>query len=634
MTFVASTTPDITEALPALFSARETTEIAASKGIAFDIAIAGIGFTLCANQSHPFGLNSIDVQKQQFDTSKEAGEQSLDGFWTRSQTSWHQGSGITYYEPGTDEDTSFRFADSTGIDPWTKDQVGVLPGVVPDLLVSGNVWVYPRDTSGGVVYAQPTDLTIGGLSTSYTHTDGGTGYDVRPYVFGPNLMVQIGTAGVWNSKSGVQIASSTSGSPSGVFFVKSRLIVAKGSSLFEVPLSGTAINLDTPATTALWTHPSSTFQWVAVVETPSAILAFGNDGLKGSAYRFALESTTSGTTPKLSQAFPVGELPAGEYYTDAYAYLGRFVGLATETASGHHIRIAAVQDDSSLVFGSILVDAGGGPIAGYGDFLYFGCPSQVPTVGGSPMSGLLRVNLGQPIGDINNLQFAYAWDINLGTTGSISSIAFDASGHPVVAVTGVGFYKCSGNAATGYLKSGKIRFASAIPKVFRYLDLQGKTNGSSIRVTVTTANGAVALDYTMTDATGFGRLGFDTSVQSEWVQITFTFTGGSPILSSMLLSAVPKPRRQYVYTYPLHIRDDDQDRNGVHYGSKTFAYTRVQALLEMQDVREGAILIQDLRTGESYTGIIDDLQFQGFTNPEGPETNYGGIAQIAIKKLT
>lgn len=639
MTFVASTTPDITEALPFLLSARKATEIASSQGTAFDIAIAGIGFRLGAAmhmpyRNDPYSVESVTVQKQQIDTSKEAGEQSLDGFWTRSQTSWHKGSGLTYYEPGSEDTTSFRFADSTGINPWTRDQVSALPGVVQDFAQAGTVWVYNRDTSGGVVYAQPTGLITGGLSSAYTHTDGGTSYDVRPYVFGPNVAVQLGTGGVWNAKSAANIATSTSGSPNAAFFVKSRLIVAKGASLFEVPLSGSAVNLDTPATTALWTHPSSTFTWVAVVETPSAILAFGNDGLQGSAYRFALENATSGTTPKLSQAYPVGALPGGEYITDAYAYLGQFVGLATETASGHHIRIAAVNTDSSLVYGPILVDSGGGPIAGYGDYLYFACPSQVPTPGGSPASGLLRVNLGEPIGSVNDLQFAYAWDINTGTTGTITSIAFDATGKPVVAVTGLGFYKCSGMVASGYLKSGKIRFASAIPKIFRFLDLQGQTNGSSIRVTVTTANGALALDYVMNDTTGLGRLGLDTTVQSEWVQITFTFTGGNPVLQSMFLSAVPKPRRNYIYTYPLHLRDEDEDRNGFRFGSPNFTYQRLQALMEMQDQRLGAVLIQDFRTGESYTGIIEDLKFTNYVNPDGPRANFGGMANVAIRKLT
>lgn len=630
MTFLASTTPDITEALPFLLSARSTTEILSNNGVAFDIAIAGIGFRLSANKENPYTFESVKVQKQQFDTSKEAGEQSLDGFWTRSQTSWHKGSGLTYYEPGSDETTSFRFADSTGIDPWTHDEVSSLPGMVLDLNQTGDVWVYNKDTLGGTVYTIPTGLLGGG----YTATDGGAAYDVRPYIFGPSVMVQLGTGGVWNAISAANIATSTTGSPDAAFFVKSRLIVAKGPSLFEVPLSGAAVNLDTPATTALWTHPSSTFTWVAVVETPGAILAFGNDGLQGSAYRFALENATSGTTPKLSQAYPVGSLPIGEYYTDAYAYVGRYVGLATETASGHHIRIAAVTDDSSLIFGAILVDAGGGPIAGYGDFLYFACPGQVPTQGGDLATGLLRVNLGEPVGDANNLQFAYAWDVNTGTTGDITSIAFDAVGSPVVAITGLGYYKCSGMVGAGYLKSGKIRFNSAIPKVFRYLDLQGETNGSSIRVTVTTANGALALDYVMNDSTGLGRLGLDTSVQSEWVQITLTFTGGSPKLTSLFLSAVPKPRRQYVHTYPLHIRDEDTDRNGFRFGSPTFSYERLRALIEMQDLRDGAVLIQDYRTDETYTGIIEDLQFAGFTNPEGPKANYGGLAIVAIRRLT
>ena len=50
---------------------------------------------------------------------RRPGEQSLDGFWLRSQVSFHKGAGIKYYEPGSEKETQYRFDDSEGVDVWT-----------------------------------------------------------------------------------------------------------------------------------------------------------------------------------------------------------------------------------------------------------------------------------------------------------------------------------------------------------------------------------------------------------------------------------------------------------------------------------------------------------------------------------
>src|SRR5690242_11135866 len=103
MTFSASSTPDISESIPvALSSAQDASRAASNQGAKFDVTIGGVGFNLSPTLQTPYIRQTAPVQKQQFDASKEAGEQTLGGDWVRSQTSWHHGAGARFYEPGSD----------------------------------------------------------------------------------------------------------------------------------------------------------------------------------------------------------------------------------------------------------------------------------------------------------------------------------------------------------------------------------------------------------------------------------------------------------------------------------------------------------------------------------------------------
>ena len=83
MATVQNVTPDVTESLPALLSARQASQVAVKDGTRFDVMVAGVGFFLDCDQNHPNIRQSAQVQKDQFDSSKEAGEQSLDQWWLR-----------------------------------------------------------------------------------------------------------------------------------------------------------------------------------------------------------------------------------------------------------------------------------------------------------------------------------------------------------------------------------------------------------------------------------------------------------------------------------------------------------------------------------------------------------------------
>ena len=119
---------DISEGLPLVLSNPAGATYTPS-GYAYDIAIAGLPFFLAASDDNPYRRVTAQYRKQQIDQSREPGEQTLTGWWLRSQSSFHYGQGIKFYEPIQDESLRFQYTESKGVDVWTKGQATLLKSV-------------------------------------------------------------------------------------------------------------------------------------------------------------------------------------------------------------------------------------------------------------------------------------------------------------------------------------------------------------------------------------------------------------------------------------------------------------------------------------------------------------------------
>ena len=96
----------------------------------YDFAIAGIPFLSAIKDDRPYMQRMAEIKKQQFDNFAEPGEQTLQGWWLRSQSSFTGGAGVLYQDPDNDNQFNFRFADSLGVDPWTSGNLSLLRSVV------------------------------------------------------------------------------------------------------------------------------------------------------------------------------------------------------------------------------------------------------------------------------------------------------------------------------------------------------------------------------------------------------------------------------------------------------------------------------------------------------------------------
>ena len=93
---------------------------------AMDYAIGGYGFMNATSRQTPYRRGLADIRKQQFDSSSNPGEQSLDGYWLRSQQDFTGGAGALFMEPSNDDFQMKRFVSSLGVDVWTRGKLTLL----------------------------------------------------------------------------------------------------------------------------------------------------------------------------------------------------------------------------------------------------------------------------------------------------------------------------------------------------------------------------------------------------------------------------------------------------------------------------------------------------------------------------
>lgn len=149
-------------------------------GQSIDFAIGGLGFNLAVSDKHPYERATADFRKQQFDNAPVPGEQGLDGWWLRSQLSFHRGAGIKYYEVLDGETVLNRYWDSEGVDPWTAGKVSLVPNLA-DLSVTATAGVAGAlSGTNGVFYTTATGLKFhdGSAVTAITTSDGGVPTDL------------------------------------------------------------------------------------------------------------------------------------------------------------------------------------------------------------------------------------------------------------------------------------------------------------------------------------------------------------------------------------------------------------------------------------------------------------------------
>jgi hypothetical protein len=631
---------DITEGIPYVLSNPAGATNYSATGVNYDMAIAGQPFFIAASDDSPYRRVTAKYRKEQYDQTREAGEQSLTGWWFRSQSTFHLGAGIKYFEPAQDESLRFQYTESKGVDVFTKGQVTLLnstasfySGAAPAQLIGVNDGTDDCIffTDGTALKKQassagsPTTISQAGTpSTIYSLTTNGSSY-----YFINGTHVHKGSVGATPADAEIYNATVTRAT---IRYVKQRLIAAIGPTIYELDATRTS---STGLPTAFFTHPNSSWVWSSISEGPGAIYISGYDpnGTSSSVFKIVLDVTSSNSLgfPTLETPTVIIDLPEGERINDFDVYLGTYAVLATNKG----FRVGVSDASGNIQYGPLLFDqAACNSIAFRDRFAYI-----ATTIDGE--AGLVKVDLSTTV-IANSLVFPWAWDlVASGVAAASSQVAFFGNTDRAAFTSGNVIYaESTGSKVTsGYLQTGFIRYNTLENKLFKLLNPR-----------IDTTNGAItikSIDYADTEYNigGFAQgaatseLGvpYPNSAQ-EYLAFKFTMSRSStdatkgPLFTGYQLKSLPAVPRQRIIQYPLFCYDHESDNLGVEVGYEGSAYDRLSQLEAIENVGD-TIRVEDFRTGESYIGLIEELDFINRTPSDRRFSGYGGLLIATIRLI-
>ena len=388
---------------------------------AYDVAIGGLPFFYAISDARPYRRQTAPFRKDQFDNGSEPGEQSLTGWWIRSQSSFHGGAGIKFYDPSAGETVAHRFTDSKGVDVWTKGQVTMLKSTSTAHYTTGDIESNKRpfqqlrsiqwDGTNGVLLHDEYDvdkIAVDGTETHFIDNAAGTDYPVfaicddgvNAYWVTRILDSGVDKTAVYkkpltgNSSTSATLLFNSSSlvvSKGTMEYVKDRIVMAINNKIFEFPTTASSLP------TALYTHSDSDIVFSSISSSGSSIYVAAYSGIQSFIFKFTL--STSGTMPTLTSAVVSAEMPVGEIIHKIYYYLG-YMMIGTNKG----IRAAVVSDtDGSINYGPLIVETTQPcyDFAARDKFVW--CATGVA---GNP--GVIRIDLGN---EIETLRFAYANDL-------------------------------------------------------------------------------------------------------------------------------------------------------------------------------------------------------------------------------
>lgn len=606
---------------------------------AYTFAIGGIPFLSAVSRDDPAVIKNAEFRKQQVDQGLEPGEQSLTGWWARSQLSFHGGAGLKYSDPALDESAPFRFEDSRGVDVWTPGQVTLLPDVTkvktiggsdPILMVGARLFsqdllFYGNGTSAGYIDSSGVDhpLTVSSPSGAWqaVASDGGCLYyassgGIWKLVFTGNLATYTFTK-LWTcSPTTVSLG-----------WVKGRLMAGIDRALYELVEPSVGAAPFALPTNAVYTSSVPAWRWSSITAGPEAIYAAGYSGNRGSILKVALE--TDGALPELVGATEVAQLPTGEVPTAVRAYLGSLMVIGTSRG----VRVADIESGGGLAYGPLIeTEASVLDMVGSDRFAF--CARTSTEEG----AGLLRLDLS--LKHSTSSKYAYAVDLQATAEGTAQAVALLGDTSRVafsVNTEGIYLQHSTNIVESGYLQTSATRFNTLWRKLFKRLSVRGQIAGSiavetidQVGTATTIATLGPASDLTVDLAINVP----DTPQEQLGLRLTLGQddpTSG-PTLRGYQLKALPGGPRQHLIVVPLLCSDSEQDGQGGVLGYDGYGWERLQAVMDLESAGS-VLLFQELKTGFSTLVTIEDFEFRQTGPSTGPASVWGGVLTLSMRTL-
>lgn len=618
----------------------------------YDVAVGGQPFFLAASQQYPYKRETAPYRRQQIDQTREPGEQTLTGWWLRSQSSFHLGAGVKYQEPVQGDAVPYRFFKSAGVDPWTIGRVKLLRSMTEIITSAENPLVVGGVDSAGVdmaLVASGANLWRVIADGTYTSvTWGGTGNILALTQDGANYYVANSTGVYKGALTGVGTGTLLFSWPSAVSsvvlsWVKQRLMAGAGQNIWEI--------VGTP-TTPTYTHPNPSWKWTGIADGPNSIYFSGYCGTSSSIYRLTLD--VSGELPTLTNALLAADMPGGERITAIASYIGKFLAIGTNL--GVRVGVIATTGDYTdgyVSYGPLSVTTNGydavydRTVSGadvkaftFDDrFVYATVTNFIDNGDGTFSSGLVRVDLSR---EVSPGAMAWATDLRTMTTGAVTGTALlgTTDRKIVVGADGVFLEDAQTLVSEGYVQTGLIRYLTLEDKHFKLIKPRiVRPMSGTVELTTVQENGTQATVITINNAvdpTQDITTGQQTPVES--LAFKFTLRPGSvtdfvgPVFTGYQLKSLPAVRRTRQLTIPLLNFDFEEDRYNAALGYEGRAADRI-VRLETLESSGDTVVIQDFTMNETVQAVIESVQFVRTSPPNRRFKGFGGILYITARTV-
>ena len=598
-----------------------STSLWTNTDVAYDIALGGQPFISAISDARPYTRQTAPFRKDQFDNGTEPGEQSLTGWWIRSQMSFHSGTGIKFFDPATtDENGHYRFSDSKGVDVWTKGQATLLKSCTSGHITTGDLQSNKRpnqavrsiewsNTQGVLIHDEydVDKIDSTGTETHFINYNSASAYPVYAICddgVTAYWITKIDDAGVIKSAMYKKPLTGSSASTadetqmwkdssivvsnSVMEYVKERIVLCINNKVFELSSSATALP------TAVYTHPSSSHTYTSIAASGAAIYVAGYNGIQSTIQKFTL--STAGVMPTLTSAVVAAELPVGEMVHKIYYYLGYML-----IGTNKGIRVAAVSDtDGSLNYGPLVVETSQPcyDFAARDHFVW--CATGVA---GEP--GVIRIDLSN---ELETLRFAYANDVYYaGVTGRYTTGCAFLDGTNQLAFTSQALTK-------GTLVINKAKTSNVV--TLTTSTEHGLAVGDVIWVEGVLAVGGSVFSSTTGTFT----------VASVPTTTTFTYTlAGTDVASTAVSSSAAKvqsPGSIYIESATVLLESGYITTGNIRYG--TLEPKNFKRLLGRGDFTYGSLTLESVdKDGVEY----DHITYDAGTTPVEVATNNPETAQ-------
>lgn len=563
----------------------------------FHVAIAGRSYMLdTASDDAPAGWyeEDIPVQRAQADTEADPGEGTLnsEGLWRRTRSTWHEGAGQVFAD--RPDSRAARYAESSSMDPWTKNELRLLPAVVERVILSNSTQYLALAAERlYVLTGSNVRFNDNEFTAPWTVV---TGAPASPPLSiasdGSTVYIACGADGVYTIDAGATVMTSfATGTATAVAYAKGRLLVLETSGADPRVYNVTAAGAITGGNLLL-TVPNLTVeagQWVA--EGPNALYIAGAVGDKTRLWRTAVKP--DGTA--LDVPTPAGQLPDGQIVRAVCDYLGSVMLVGTDD----HVFLMDYDGDGNLVIrGNLEAE---GPVRAFE-------PQAVDDGLGHVWYGrgdatLGRINLASNVAD-DAFVPAQAPDLTAGGVGPVRSIATYAN-RRIFTVDGRGVYAGDPDnlADSGTLDLGVIGFGIGDLKNVLHADVRHEPlpAGASVQVEVAEDGGAwILAGSSATLGAVSATIGLGQRL-AETVRIRLTLTGGA-VVTMVTVRAVPAPKVGVNVRLYLRFFANVEDIQ-----NKPQEVDVTTELDYLRDLREARTAVTVQLGNETFTGIVDRL---------------------------